>query len=56
MTGKPETTLPGAGGSYLRDQATGALQPAPSDVEPDAPAATEEKPAGKPVKQPVKEA
>ncbi len=56
MTGTPKTMLPVAGGSYLRDPATGALQPAPPEVEPDAPAATGEKPATKPVKQPAKEA
>ena len=56
MTGKPETPLPVAGGSYIRNTATGALEIAPSEPAPDAPAKADEKPAPKSTKQPVKEA
>lgn len=56
MTGTPKTMLPVAGGSYIRNPATGVLEIAPSEPAPDAPAATGEKPATKPVKQSAKEA
>ncbi|NEX47602.1 hypothetical protein [Pseudotabrizicola algicola] len=54
MTGKTNAPLPDAGGSYIRDPKTGAIQVV--EAASDAPAPDAGKPAIKPVKQPVKEA
>jgi hypothetical protein len=55
----PETPLPDAGGSYVRDPDTGALQSAPLPEEaapPPSPQSPSPQPAAKPVTKPVKEA
>lgn len=58
MTGQSEIPMPDAGGSYIRDPATGALkvpEVAP-EAAPDAADPPTAKPVAKPVNKPVKEA